>query len=78
MTRAPLLLRHSRERRNHARCIGVVLPDLETARLQAAQALAEMAKHAERLPVAFGAVIRDENFDPICEVESVVRQKPLS
>jgi hypothetical protein len=55
-----------------------VLPDLETARTEATRALREMAKAATKLPVAFGAVIRDENFEPVCEVESVVRAKRLS
>jgi hypothetical protein len=58
--------------------VGVVLPDLETARTEATRALSEMAKAATKLPVAIGAVIRGENFEPVCEVESVVRSKRLS
>jgi hypothetical protein len=39
--------------------------------------LAAMAKEAKRFPVAFAAVIRDENFEPLCEVESLVGLRPL-
>jgi hypothetical protein len=38
--------------------------------------LAETAKEGKQLPIAFGEVIRGENFEPVCEVEIVVRFKP--
>ncbi len=56
--------------------IGVDLLDVETARTEATRALAQMAKEAKRFPVAFGAVIRDENFEPLCELDSLVRLRP--
>ena len=57
---------------------GLVLPDLATARAEGTRALLQMASEKEPgEPFALCAIIRDENLQPVWELESLVRTKPL-
>ena len=57
---------------------GLVLPDLATARAEGPRALLQMAKEKEPgEPFALCAVIRNENREPVWELESLVRTTPL-